>query len=95
MGDYMKRIKKVFSSVIFVCVLAVSIVVVTYILSPKIPSFYKEKKWDVVFFGTSQSYCTFDPEVFDEYGWKTYNRGRQQQTMNYTYYYIKDALILI
>lgn len=30
--------------------------------------------------------------IFDEYDLKTYNRGRQQQTMNYTYYYIKDAL---
>lgn len=92
MGDYMKRIKTVFNSVIFIFALSVSIVAVTYILSPKIPSFYKEKKLDVVFFGTSQSYCSFDPKVFDEYGLKTYNRGRQQQTMNYTYYYVKDAL---
>ena len=45
-----------------------------------------------MFFGTSQSYCTFDPEIFDDYNLKTYNRGRQQQTMNYTYYYVKDAL---
>ena len=33
-----------------------------------------------------------DPEIFDDYNLKTYNRGRQQQTMNYTYYYVKDAL---
>ena len=61
-------------------------------LLPRIPDFYEEEHWDAVFFGTSQSYCTFDPEIFDEYGLKTYNRGRQQQTMNYTYYYVKDAL---
>lgn len=88
----MKTIGRLLKVVIFIGILAGGIIGITGFLSPKIPSFYKEKQWDIVFFGTSQSYCTFDPEVFDEYGWKTYNRGRQQQTMNYTYYYVKDAL---
>lgn len=78
--------------IIFMCILGGGVLVITKALIPRIPDFYKEKHWDIVFFGTSQSYCTFDPEVFDEYGLKTYNRGRQQQTMNYTYYYVKDAL---
>ena len=77
---------------IFLMILTGGIILVTYVLTPEIPSFYKENHYDVVFFGTSQSYCSFDPLVFDEYNLKTYNRGRQQQTMNYTYYYIKDAL---
>lgn len=64
----------------------------TIIVLPKIPDFYQEKEWDVLFFGTSQSYCTFSPSVFDEYGLNSYNRSRQQQPINYTYYYIKDAL---
>ena len=73
--------------IIFMCILGGGVLVITKALIPRIPDFYKEKHWDIVFFGTSQSYCTFDPEVFDEYDLKTYNRGRQQQTMNYTYYY--------
>ncbi len=64
----------------------------SWVMLPRIPDFYKEDNWDVVFFGTSQCYCTFDPEVFDQYGLKTYNRGRAQQTMDFTYYYVKDAL---
>ena len=65
---------------------------ITIAFLPKIPDFYKEEEWDVLFFGSSACYCSFDPEVFDEYGLKSYNRGRQQQPINYTYYYIKDAL---
>lgn len=88
----MKIIGRLLKTVIFATLLGVCILKITRILEPKIPTFYEEKQWDIVFFGTSQTYCTFDPEVFDEYGLKTYNRGRQQQTMNYTYYYVKDAL---
>lgn len=72
MGDYMKRIKKVFSSVIFVCVLAVSIVAVTYILSPKIPSFYKEKKLD----DRGNEY------LYRQSGWwSTFERNRCQKSI--------------
>ena len=88
----MKILGHIVKVILFTCIVAVGVLGLTKILEPKIPDFYKEKYWDIVFFGTSQTYCTFDPEVFDEYGWKTYNRGRQQQTMNYTYYYVKDAL---
>lgn len=85
-------LKKVIKCILFLGVLGISLIGITVATLPKIPDFYKEDEWNVVFFGTSQAYCTFDPAVFDEYGLKTYNRGRQQQTMNYTYYYIKDAL---
>lgn len=78
--------------VAFLSILIVVLFGVTRALLPKIPDYYKEDSWDVVFFGTSASYCSFNPAVFDEYGLKSYNRGRQQQPMNYTYYYIKDAL---
>ena len=88
----MKTINYFMKITIFLMILTGGIILVTYVLTPEIPSFYKENHYDVVFFGTSQSYCSFDPLVFDEYNLKTYNRGRQQQTMNYTYYYIKDAL---
>lgn len=84
--------KKLVKSIVFLCILSGCICLITVALIPKVPSFYKEEHYDAVFFGTSQSYCSFDPEVFDIYGIKTYNRGRQQQTMNYTYYTVADAL---
>ena len=88
----LQKIWKIAKTILFVSLLCGTILLLTKVLMPKIPDFYKEEEWDVVFFGTSQSYCTFDPAVFDEYELKTYNRGRSQQTMNYTYYYVKDAL---
>jgi hypothetical protein len=89
---YMKTIKRLGKWMVFLGILALAICGITYVLLPKIPDFYEEDQWDVVFFGTSETYCTFDPAVFDEYGLKTYNRGRSQQPMEYTYYYVKDAL---
>lgn len=89
MNIHKKRAVKVVSFISLLCILLYG---TTVVLLPKIPDFYQEDDWDVVFFGTSASYCSFNPEVFDEYGLKTYNRGRQQQPINYTYYYIKDAL---
>lgn len=88
----MKKLVCFIKIIIFGGVLCIAILGITVALIPKIPDFYKQQQWDVVFFGTSQSYCTFDPGIFDKYDLKTYNRGRQQQTMNYTYYYVKDAL---
>lgn len=87
----LQKIGKLIKSILFIGLAAGVFCGITIITLPKIPDFYQEEEWDVVFFGTSQSYCTFDPLIFSEYGLHTYNRGRQQQTMNYTYYYIKDA----
>lgn len=91
----MKRASVVFGRfirfVLVVVLLGYAIYGVTLALQPRIPDFYAEDEWDVVFYGTSQAYCTFDPSVFDEYGMKTYVRARQQMPINYTYYYIKDA----
>lgn len=89
MKSNLKTIAKV---VLFLGILSTVLWGVTKAVLPKIPDFYKEDEWDIVFFGTSASYCSFNPEIFDEYGLKSYNRGRQQQPINYTYYYIKDAL---
>lgn len=86
------NLKKVTKVVLFLGILCAVLWSVTKAVLPKIPDFYKEKEWDVVFFGTSATYCSFNPAIFDEYGLKSYNRGRQQQPINYTYYYIKDAL---
>ena len=78
----MKTINYFMKITIFLMILTGGIILVTYVLTPEIPSFYKENHYDVVFFGTSQSYCSFDPLVFDEYNLKTYNRGRQQQIIH-------------
>ena len=88
----MKVAGRILKIIFFLGILGSGIFYISKALLPRIPDFYEEEHWDVVFFGTSQSYCTFDPEIFDDYNLKTYNRGRQQQTMNYTYYYVKDAL---
>lgn len=89
MNIHMKRVVKV---AIFGSLLCIMLYVITIAFLPKIPDFYQEDDWNVVFFGTSMSYCSFNPKIFDEYDMKTYNRGRPQQPINYTYYYIKDAL---
>lgn len=86
------NLKKGIRTVAFLGILFVVLWGATRAVLPKIPDFYKEDEWDVVFFGTSATYCSFNPAVFDEYDIKSYNRGRQLQPLNYTYYYIKDAL---
>lgn len=86
------NLKKGIRAVTFLGILFVVLLGATRAVLPKIPDFYKEDEWDVVFFGTSAAYYSFNPLIFDEYNLKSYNRGRQQQPMNYTYYYIKDAL---
>ena len=63
----MKTINNFIKIIIFLVVLNGGILLITYVLTPKIPSFYWEKHYDAVFFGTSQSYCSFDPLIFDEY----------------------------
>ena len=63
----MKTINNFIKIIIFLVVLNGGILLITYVLTPKIPSFYREKHYDAVFFGTSQSYCSFDPLIFDEY----------------------------
>lgn len=89
----MKRfVNQILKCIIFAAILGGAIGGITWMLMPKIPDYYEEDNWNVVFFGTSQCYCTFNPAVFDAYGLKTYNRARSQQPMEYTYYYVKDAL---
>lgn len=89
MKGYLKKGLKICG---FLGILGLLVLGATAAVLPKIPDFYKEDEWDVLFFGTSQSYCTFSPAVFEEYGLASYNRSRQQQPINYTYYYIKEAL---
>ena len=47
---------------------------------------------DVLFFGTSFCYCSFDPTIFKNYGIESYNLGKAQLTLSWTYYQMHDAL---
>lgn len=65
---------------------------------------YNEKRWnefyelpknslDIVFLGSSHSYCTFDPEIFDEQlGTSSYQMGMPLQHLDTTYYTLLEVL---
>ncbi len=51
------------------------------------------KNMDLVFLGTSHAYRTFDTEYFDEkLNMETYNFGTSQQTLEGSYYVLKEIL---
>ena len=55
--------------------------------------FYKAENLDTVFIGSSHSYCTFDPEVFDEkLGVKSHQMGLPLQHPDASYYTLLDIL---
>ncbi len=61
----------------------------------KISGFYNEpeNEFDVVFFGSSNTYCSFNPLVlYEETGIKSYVFASQQQPVWASYAYIKEAL---
>ena len=61
----------------------------------KIEGFYNENKneFDVMYFGSSNTYCSFNPLiVYENTGVKSYVLATQQQPMWATYTYIKEAL---
>jgi hypothetical protein len=57
-------------------------------------TFYNEKKQvDLVFLGSSHSYCTFDPEYFDQYTkYYSYQLGTPLQHPDTSYYMLKEIL---
>lgn len=56
--------------------------------------FYKNDNcYDLIFIGSSHSYCTFDPKIFDErLGCSSYNMGMPLQLTASTYYELSDIL---
>ena len=61
----------------------------------KISGFYNEpeNEFDIMYFGSSNTYCSFNPLIFyEETGIKSYVFASQQQPTWATYYYIKEAL---
>lgn len=47
---------------------------------------------DVVFIGSSHSYRSFDPRIFDSLGLQTFNMGSRNQNLVNSYYLLKDHL---
>ncbi len=63
-------------------------------MSNKIGGFYNSQEdYDLYFLGTSHSYCSFSPlEIYKTTGLKSYVLASQQQPLEATYYYMKDAI---
>lgn len=67
----------------------------TWNQTQKISGFYNEPKndFDIIFFGSSNTYCSFNPLVlYEQTGLKSYVFASQQQPVWATYSYIKEAL---
>lgn len=63
-------------------------------MSNKIGGFYNEKdRGPIYFLGASHSYCTFSPNILEELcGVKSYVLASQQQPVDASYYYLKEAV---
>lgn len=98
---YIKRILKVLG---FVLILSLALAKMNIIfirkadvkpwdMINKIAGYFNEKeKYDVIFFGTSHAYCSFDTYVLEEHGVKSYILASQKQPLEATYYYIKEGV---
>ena len=63
-------------------------------VTAKIDGFYNSPRdeYDIIFFGSSNTYCSFNPLIiWEKTGVKSYVFATQQQPMWATYYYMKDA----
>ncbi len=64
-------------------------------MTAKVVGFYNEEpdSFDVMFFGSSHTYCSVDPAVFyEETGLKSYVFATQRQPLWITYHYMIEAL---
>lgn len=102
----MKRLKRAVSVVAFVLIFAAVFSMCDRILvrksvdgwwnvTEKLDGFYNSPKneYNVMFFGSSNAYCSFNPlEIWEKTGVKSYVFATQQQPTWATYHYIKEAL---
>ncbi len=95
--------KRVIAIVIFLAMTMVVLGITQEILQAKfiqdsttiVDGFYEEKKKDidVLFIGSSNSFCTIDPLVlYEEYGIASYNFASSSQSMDISLLYLKEAL---
>lgn len=101
----MKTVKKIIAVTVFLTVFFTLFSLCDRILSrketdgwwnvtAKIDGFYNSPKneYDVIFFGSSNTYCSFNPLViWEKTGVKSYVFATQQQPIWASYYYMKDA----
>ncbi len=101
-----RKIKNIASPIIFIVVLILLFNGVSELLcrktlggswnhTKKISGFYNEpeNEFDVMFFGSSNTYCSFSPLIiYEKTGIKSYVFASQQQPTWATYTYIKEAL---
>ena len=90
--------KNVIKAVIFTIIFILIFIVCYRVMMRKgynMLAFYEqdENSLDLIFFGSSQSYASFDPRIIDEKtGLNTWNLATAQQPIPITYYYMKEAL---
>lgn len=102
----MKTIKSIFKTILFILIF---IFIFSYLSNlfcrktlegewnhtQKISGFYNEpeNEFDVMFFGSSNTYCSFNPLIlYEKTGIKSYVFASQQQPVWATYAYMKEAL---
>lgn len=98
--------KTIFSSSLFIAILAFILMTVSYLFIPKSnhPGFgmidveangilgEKENTIDVLFLGDSEAYCSFSPmEMYNEYGFTSYVCATGAQRLYYTYDFFMKA----
>lgn len=102
----MKTKNKILKFIIFIVIGIFILQLLTYIFVPKlieemdpatarIKGFYNEKRneIDVLFLGNSESSRGFSPiKIWNEYGITSYNYGSSLQTMQISYYKLKECL---
>lgn len=102
----MKKFKSIFKILIFVVIFVLVFSFLQNLFcrktlngawnhTQKISGFYNEpqNEFDVIFFGSSNTYCSFNPLVmYNENGIKSYVFASQQQPVWASYAYMKEAL---
>ncbi|MCF0128376.1 MAG: SGNH/GDSL hydrolase family protein [Pseudobutyrivibrio sp.] len=80
------------TGIAFFILLSLGITGISRLTMPFKSDFYYQDHYDVVFFGTSESFTTFDANPYYDYGISAYNRGRMVQPLFMTYYYMLDSI---
>ena len=104
-GDKMKKFLKILKSIIFIALIIFGSLELNNLfmrkslakpwdMGNKIGGFFNETEdYNAMFFGTSHSYCSFEPLViYEKTGVKSYVLASQSQPLRITASYVKDAL---
>ncbi|MFP4697983.1 MAG: DUF1574 family protein [Eubacteriales bacterium] len=108
MNSFISNFNRIIKSMIFVCGLVIIIFLIgewfesvaaknqfASYAKRRFEEFYEQDRdsIDMVFIGSSHSYCTFDPEIFDEeLGTSSFQLGTPLQHPDTSYYVLKEVL---